>query len=79
MMHSGFNFVDYIIILSGFALCLKRVADMERYHTLRVVVLTAILALVVVILFQAVGATFFYFPPTPDCEDGHFCLTEMAI
>ena len=77
-MHSGLNFFDYVIILSGFVLCLKRVADMERYHVLRVVVLTSILGVVLVIIFQAFVATFFYYPPPADCgDDGHFCLTEM--
>jgi hypothetical protein len=76
-MLSGLNFFDYVIMLSGFALCLKRVADMERYHALRVVVLTVILGVVVVILLQAFVATFFYYPPPPCDYDGHFCLTEM--
>ena len=76
-MHSGLNFFDYVIILSGFALCLKRVADMERYHALRVVVLTVILGLVLVVLFQAFARAFFYYPP-PDCIDpAAFCLTEI--
>ena len=77
-MHSGLNFFDYVIMLSGFVLCLKRIADMERYHALRVVVLTSILGVVVVLLLQAFSAAFFYYPPPPDCDyDGHFCLTEM--
>jgi len=77
-MHS-LNFFDYVIILSGFVLCLKRVADMERYHYVRVVVLTVILGVIVVILIQAFAATFFYYSYyPPPCEDGHFCLSEMV-
>jgi len=34
-MFPEFNFLDFvIIILLGFILCVKRVAEMERYHTL---------------------------------------------
>ena len=77
-MHSGLNFFDYVIMLSGFVLCLKRIADMERYHAVRVVVLTSILGLVVLILLQAFAASFFYYTPPPCPNDGHFCLTEMA-
>ena len=76
-MHPGLNFFDYVIVLSGFVLCLKRIADMERYHALRVVVLTSILGVIVVLLLQAFSTAFFYYP-SPDCDyDGHFCLTEM--
>jgi hypothetical protein len=77
-MHSVLNFFDYVIILSGFVLCLKRVADMERYHYVRVVVLTVILSVMALILFQGFSMTFFYFPPPPCPDDGHFCLTEMV-
>lgn len=78
-MHSGLNFFDYVIMLSGFVLCLKRVADMERYHVLRVVVLTSILGVIAVILFQAFAWTFFYYAPPPPCDnDGHFCI-EMLV
>jgi hypothetical protein len=77
-MHSGLNFFDYVIMLSGFVLCLKRIADMERYHALRVVVLTSILGIVVLILVQAFAMTYFYYIPPPCEDDGHFCLTEMS-
>jgi len=77
-MHFDLDFFDYVIMLSGFVLCLKRIADMERYHRLRVVVLTSILGLVVLILLQAFAASFFYYSPPPCPNDGHFCLTEMA-
>ena len=56
-MFSNFNFFDYVIILSGLLLCFKRVAEMERYHLVRVVVLTSILSFFV-ILFFGFGLTF---------------------
>jgi hypothetical protein len=59
-MLSTFSFAyyaDWLIILSGVLLCLKRVAEMERYHMLRVVVLTSILSCFVVIFFLAYGFT----------------------
>jgi len=77
-MHFDLDFFDYVIMLSGFVLCLKRIADMERYHAVRVVVLTSILGLVVLILLQAFAVSFFYYTPPPCPNDGHFCLTEMA-
>jgi uncharacterized membrane protein YesL len=76
-MFSSLNFVDYIILISGGILCLKRVAQMERYHNLRVVVLTTILSFIVFFFFLAYGVTFgdpiYYDCPSPE----HFCMTEM--
>ena len=76
-MFPSLNFFDYVIILSGTLLCLKRVAEMERYHNLRVLVLTAILSYVVILFF--VGYVLAPCnPPLVDCvDDGHFCLSEM--
>ncbi len=79
-MFQSLNFFDYVIILSGALLCFKRVAEMERYHDLRVVILTTILSAVVILFFVAVGFTFgnphyFYYDDCPSPE--HFCYTEM--
>jgi len=76
-MHS-LNFFDYVIMLSGFVLFLKRVAAMERYHYVRVAVLTSIFGIIAFLLFNALTGAFFYYPPPPPCDDDdHFCLTEM--
>jgi hypothetical protein len=66
-MFPGFNFFDYLIILSGTLLCLKRVAEMERYHDLRVVVLTTILSSFVILFFLGYGFTLGN-PPLDDCN-----------
>ena len=63
---SSADYADLLIIVSGVLLCLKRVAEMERYHTLRVVVLTSILSFFVVLFF--VGYCFTLgSPPFYDC------------
>ena len=51
------DYADFLIILSGVLLCFKRVAEMQRYHTLRVVVLTSILSYFVILFFIGYGLT----------------------
>jgi len=78
-MFSDFNFLDFvIIILLGFILCVKRVAEMERYHTLRVVVLAIVLSSIAGFLFLAFALSLSD-PFQSDCNgsDGHFTCTEM--
>ncbi|HSE16271.1 MAG TPA: hypothetical protein VLB46_04415 [Pyrinomonadaceae bacterium] len=75
-MFANLNFLDYVIILSGIILCLKRVAEMERYHALRVIVLSVVLCFIGGLLFLFFAATFG--EPYPfDCLPEHFCHTEM--
>lgn len=74
-MFPDFNFVDCLVMLLGTLLCFKRVAEMERYHGLRVIVLTSILGVVVLLLFLAFGSSLF--EPQYDCYPAHFCQTEM--
>jgi hypothetical protein len=53
-MFPDFNFLDFvIIILLGFILGVKRVAEMERYHTLRVVIVAVVLSFIAGFLFLA--------------------------
>lgn len=81
-MFSNLNFFDYVIILSGLLLCFKRVAEMERYHLVRVVVLTSILSFFVILFFLGYCLPF----GTPVCTPpiqlnqagtDHFTCTEM--
>ena len=68
--------IDLLIFFSGFAFVLKKVADMERYQTLRTVVLTAILgaiAIYFILMFATDGRAF----ESNDCDPQHFCMTEM--
>jgi hypothetical protein len=78
-MFPDFNFLDFvIIILLGFILGVKRVAEMERYHTLRVVILAVVLSFIAGFLFLAFALSIN--PPFQyDCvdSDGHFTCTEM--
>ena len=75
-MFQSLYFIDYVIILSGALLCFKRVAEMERYHDLRVVILTTILSSVVFVLFLAFSVTLD--PIYDECPStAHFCYTEM--
>lgn len=49
--------VQLVLLLIGFVLLLKRLADMDRYHNLRVVVLTTILSCIVIYFFFEYGFT----------------------
>jgi hypothetical protein len=49
--------IDLAILLLGGILLIKRVAEMDRYHAVRVVVLTSILGSVVVYFFLVYGFT----------------------
>jgi hypothetical protein len=76
-MFSSANYADLVIIISGVLLCLKRIAEMERYHTLRVVVITAILSYFVILFFVGYGLTLGH-PRQWDCtNDEEFCYTDM--
>jgi hypothetical protein len=45
------NALNVIAIIVGVYLLIKKLANMDRYHTLRVVILTAILSYIFVYLF----------------------------
>ena len=76
-MFQSLNFFDYVIILSGALLCFKRVAEMERYHDLRVVILTTIFSFIVFVFFLAFGLSLGD-PIYYDCPSAeHFCMTEV--
>jgi len=57
-MFSDFNFVDYVVIFFGVLLTLKRVAQMERYHYLRVIILTSIFGVILVLFVLELGSMF---------------------
>jgi hypothetical protein len=77
-MFASFSFADFLIILAGFIWLLKKVAEMERYHSLRVFVLTAFLSCIVIYFFvlMTLGP-----PPVSDYAPDysgadHFTLSE---
>ena len=81
-MFSNLNFVDYVIIVSGALLCLKRIADMQRYHRVRVVLLTSILSLIPILFFLGyilTSGSYICTPPIQLNDTGaeHFTCTEM--
>jgi len=54
------NLFDLLALLFGVMLLLKRVADMDRYHALRIIVLTSILSIIVIYLVLGYGFTLRY-------------------
>ena len=81
-MFSHLNFFDYVIILSGALVCLKRIAEMQRYHELRIVLLTSIFSVIVILFFLGYGLTFGNLGCTPPIQMNqsgaeHFTCTEM--
>jgi len=75
-MFSDFNFVDYVVIFFGVLYSLKRVAQMERYHELRVIILTVIFGVIVFFFIMGLGESFDDHTQY-DCPPEYFCQTEM--
>ena len=71
------NIRDLIIVFTGVLLLFRRVAQMERHHTLRVFLLTAVLSIGVICFFLMYGFTLGHPPMWQDsCDPQHYCLTE---
>ena len=72
------NAYDLIIVFGGVLLLFRRVAQIERYHTLRVVLITAALSAGMICFFLLYGFTLGNGPPpTLDSSEPHqFCVTE---
>jgi hypothetical protein len=78
-MFPDLNFVDYVMIIFGGLLCFKRVAEMERYHNLRIIVLSSILATILFLFFVSVASALddhfqYDYYEGPD----HFTVSEMC-
>jgi len=68
---------DLIIVFTGVLLVFRKVAQMERHHTLRVFLLTAVLSIGVICFFLAYGFTLGNGPsPALNCCEQQFCMTE---
>ncbi len=50
-MFPDLNFVDCVMILLGALFLVKKVAEMERHHDLRVILLTSISGVILALLF----------------------------
>jgi hypothetical protein len=78
-MFSSFTILDVLIFITGAMWLLKKIAEMDRYDDLRVIVLTVILSCVALYGFkyvwlQAGNAEYF----EPDCRvEQRFCYEEM--
>ena len=72
------NAYDLIIVFAGVLLLFRRVAQIERYHTLRVVLITAVLSVGLMFFFLLYGLTLGNGPPPTlgSCEPQQFCVTE---
>ena len=79
-MFSDLNFFDYVIIVSGALVFLKRIVEMERYHLVRVVLLTSILSFVPIFFFLGyvlMSGSYTCTPPIEFNDTEHFTCTEM--
>jgi dolichyl-phosphate-mannose--protein O-mannosyl transferase len=70
------NITDLVFVFTGTLLVFRKVAQMERHHTLRVFLLTAILSIGVICFFLMYGFTLGNPPSMQDCEPQQFCLME---
>ncbi|MEN3326680.1 MAG: hypothetical protein V7638_1487 [Acidobacteriota bacterium] len=73
-MFPNFNFIDCVVMFLGVLSCFKRVAEMERHHHLRVIILTSILGVIVILFVIGLGSAF---DRQIDCPPEHFCQIEM--
>lgn len=69
--------LQIVLVFVGLLLLVRKVAEMDRYHYVRVVFLTAILSCIVIFLFLVYGFTFGRGIEVPVCPPEQFCLTEM--
>ena len=74
-MFSTFTPIDLFILAIGFAMLLKKIADMDRYQSFRTILLTAILGAIVLYFFLAFASD--GRPFEPDDPASHFTLSEM--
>ena len=74
-MFSTFAPIDLFILAIGFAMLLKKIADMDRYQPFRTILLTAILGAIVIYFFLALASEGRPF----ESEDPalHFTLSEI--
>ena len=71
-MLSNFSLLDVlhvVIVLAGGVFLLKKVAEMDRYHDLRVWALTLLLSCIVIYFFLVFGLTMAGRVPLDDCID----------
>ena len=72
--------LDFLLFLIGLLLLVQRVAQMDRYHALRVVVLTSIFSCFAFYIFSVCGLDIgeTTYADCTNADPDHFCLTEMV-
>jgi hypothetical protein len=68
--------VTLVTFLIGTVVLMKKLAEMDRYLELRVLVLTLLFSWFVLSFFLSFGSPFID-PIYPPCVPEHFCMTEM--
>lgn len=78
-MFATLSFGDCLIFLAGLIWLLKKVAEMERYHSLRVFVLTTFLSCIVIYSFvvMTLGPSPLSNCTPDDAGADHFTLSEI--
>jgi uncharacterized membrane protein len=62
--------LEFVVVIIGVILVLKKIADMNEYHITRVAVLTVILSVGVILLINGLAVTYGGFGP-------HSCVIEF--
>ena len=70
------NALDLVFFVTGVLLVFRKVEHMERHHTLRVFLLTAVLSIAVIFVFNYVFTLVSPTSTLDSCEPQQFCLTE---
>ena len=70
------NALDLVFFFTGVLLVFKKVAQIERQHTLRVFLLTAVLSIAVIFVFNYVFTLVSPTSTLDSCEPQQFCRTE---
>ncbi|HET6979260.1 MAG TPA: hypothetical protein VFI24_23210 [Pyrinomonadaceae bacterium] len=66
------NAIQFLTALVGIFLLLKKIAEMEKFHTVRVVVLTLILSWLTVMFFLGFSLEYSFGPPEYGVEPGQY-------
>ena len=61
-------FLNVIALIVGIFLTLRAVVRMDRFHAVRVVMLTVIFTCVAFYIYAELDVQFWHSPFTPDCE-----------
>jgi len=68
--------IEVLVLLIGVILVIKRLADMDKYYEVRLIVISLILSGIAILFFigYGLGAAGRF---NTNCTEGHYCMTEM--